>query len=149
MNHRTGNKIASVQFPLFFQIAVVENNTFNSIKLNNIFKLGVYSPATKTKVRCLCLDSEQSLFSQSSLSSAGLERAKWPRGKLERVSARLLVFFFRSLRWISSLAWPSWGTASSLAYAWVLSAGMIVVITNHSTNNCERNFPNFMAANGI
>ena len=30
------------------------------------------------------LDCEQSLFSQSSLSSAGLERAKWPRGKLER-----------------------------------------------------------------
>ena len=27
---------------------------------------------------------EQSLFSQSSLSSAGLERANWPRGKLER-----------------------------------------------------------------
>ena len=30
------------------------------------------------------LDCEQSLFSQSSLSSAGQERAKWPRGKLER-----------------------------------------------------------------
>ena len=29
------------------------------------------------------LDCEQSLFSQSSLSSAGLERANWPRGKLE------------------------------------------------------------------
>ena len=63
---------------------------------------------------------EQSLFSQSSLSSAGLERAKWPRGKLERrlsclppASPRLLVFQFRSLRVISSLAWPSWGTAHS------------------------------------
>ena len=30
------------------------------------------------------IDREQSLFSQSSLSSAGLERANWPRGKLER-----------------------------------------------------------------
>ena len=30
------------------------------------------------------VDCEQSLFSQSSLSSAGLERANWPRGKLER-----------------------------------------------------------------
>ena len=30
------------------------------------------------------LDCEQSLFSQSSLRSAGLERANWPRGKLER-----------------------------------------------------------------
>ena len=38
---------------------------------------------------CYCLfpssiDCEQSLFSQSSLSSVVLERAKWPRGKLER-----------------------------------------------------------------
>ena len=31
-----------------------------------------------------CLDCEQSLFSQSSLSSAGLERGNWPRGKPER-----------------------------------------------------------------
>ena len=58
------------------------------------------------------LDCEQSLFSQSSLSSAGLERANWPRGKLES-SPRLLVFYFRPLRSISSLAWPSWGTARS------------------------------------
>ena len=78
------------------------------------------------------VDCEQSLFSRSSLSSAGLERAKWPRGKLERggkkrvppsfpassrASPQLLVFYFRSLpslRSISSLAWPSWGTARSL-----------------------------------
>ena len=46
-----------------------------------------------------------------SLSSAGLERAKWPRGK---ASPWLLVFYFRS---ISSLAWPSWGTARSLRLA--------------------------------
>jgi len=39
--------------------------------------------STKVFCRC-CLDCQQSLFSQSSLSSAGLERAKWPRGKLER-----------------------------------------------------------------
>ena len=42
------------------------------------------------------VDCEQSLFSQSTLSSAGL------------------VFCFRSLRSISSFAWPSWGTARSL-----------------------------------
>ena len=30
------------------------------------------------------IDCEQSLFGQSSLSSAGLERANWPRGELER-----------------------------------------------------------------
>ena len=35
-------------------------------------------------IASLHLDCEQSLFSQSSLSSAGLERANWPRGKLER-----------------------------------------------------------------
>ena len=44
----------------------------------------------------LNVDCEQSLFSQSSLSSAGL------------------VFYFRSLRSISSFAWPSWGTVRSL-----------------------------------
>ena len=44
------------------------------------------------------IDCEQSLFSQSSLSSAGLERANWPRGKLEkgereRLLSRLLPSF--------------------------------------------------------
>ena len=103
MNHRTGNKIASVQFPLFFQIAVVENNTFNSIKLNNIFKLGVYSPATKTKVRCLCLDSEQSLFSQSKskLGRTGeSEMAERETGESFRSASR----FFLSLASLDLLA---------------------------------------------
>ena len=49
------------------------------------------------------VDCEQSLFSQSSLSSAGLERAKRPRGKLE-LPLGFLFFFFRSLRSISLLA---------------------------------------------
>ena len=39
------------------------------------------------------VDCEQFLFSQSSLSLAGLERAKWPRGKLE-VPLRLGFLFF-------------------------------------------------------
>ena len=48
------------------------------------------------------VDCEQSLFSQSSLSSAGLEGAKRPRGKLELPLG--FLFFFRSLRSISLLA---------------------------------------------
>ena len=47
----------------------------------------------KVKLFLFFVDCEQSLFSQSSLSSAGLERAKRPRGKLE-LPRRLLVFFF-------------------------------------------------------
>ena len=47
----------------------------------------------KVKLFLFFVDCEQSLFSQSSLSSAGLERAKRPRGKLELLR-RLLVFFF-------------------------------------------------------
>ena len=40
------------------------------------------------------VDCEQSLFSQSSLSSAGLERAKRPRGKLELPLGFLFCFLF-------------------------------------------------------
>ena len=54
------------------------------------FTFQFYAPAVLTVLSLLflgassILDCEQSLFSQSSLSSAGLERANWPRGKLER-----------------------------------------------------------------
>ena len=88
----------------------------------------------RTPIMCYILDCEQSLFSQSSLSSAGLERAKWPRGKLEsggkkrdcilfcsllsppppQLPLGFLFFYFRSPRSISSLAWPSWVTDRSL-----------------------------------
>ena len=59
------------------------------------------------------LDCKQSLFSQSSLSWAGLQRAKWQRGKLQSPLS-FLFFYFRSHRSISSLSWPSWGSARSL-----------------------------------
>ena len=67
--------------------------------------------ALQTEAR---IDCEQSLFSQSSLSSAGLDRVKRPRGK---AFPWLLSFYFRPLRSISWLAWPSWGTARSLRLA--------------------------------
>ena len=44
---------------------------------------------SRTYQLALVLDCEQSLFSQSSLSSAELERAKWLRGKLERGRKKL------------------------------------------------------------
>ena len=46
-----------------------------SFKANYTFSLDIF-------LSCALLDCEQSLFSQSSLSSAGLERVNWPRGKL-------------------------------------------------------------------
>ena len=99
MNHRTGNKIASVQFPLFFQIAVVENDTFNSIKLNNIFKLGVDSPAIETKARCLCPVPLQSV--ESELGRTGeSEMAERETGE----SFRSASCFFLSLASLDLLA---------------------------------------------
>ena len=86
------------------------------------------------------LDCKQSLFSQSSLSSAGLERAKWPRGKLERgaSSPRLLVFYFLS---ISSLAWPSWGTARSLIRNSTLSEELIMSLIYFKNSKGPRQLP--------
>ena len=47
------------------------------------------------------VDCEQSLFSQSSLSSAGLERAKRPRGKLELPIGVLFFFSLASLDFLA------------------------------------------------
>ena len=47
------------------------------------------------------VDCEQSLFSQSSLSSAGLERAKRPRGKLELPLGFLFFFSLASLDFLA------------------------------------------------
>ena len=58
---------------------------------------------------CDILDCEQSLFSESSLSSAGLERAKWPRGKLERGGKKRDCILFCNL--LSRLL-PSFPSAS-------------------------------------
>ena len=52
------------------------------------------------------VDCEQSLFSQSSLSSAGLERAKRPRGKLELPLGFLFFFFARFARFPCSRDHP-------------------------------------------
>ena len=67
------------------------------------------------------IDCEQSLLSQSRQGSVGLERAKLPKGELERERPRPSfhsagLFFFRSHRSISSLAQPPWGTARSLMW---------------------------------
>ena len=63
----------------------------------------------KVHFTCLNVDCEQSLFSQSSLSSAGLERAKWPRGKL-------FFTFARFTRFPRSRDHASWRTALSLVW---------------------------------
>ena len=47
------------------------------------------------------VDCEQSLFSQSSLSSAGLEGAKRPRGKLELPLGFLFFFSLASLDFLA------------------------------------------------
>ena len=47
------------------------------------------------------VDCEQSLFSQSSLSAAGLERAKRPRGKLDLSSASCFFFSLASLDFLA------------------------------------------------
>ena len=52
------------------------------------------------------VDCEQSLFSQSSLSAAGLERAKRPRGKLDLPSASCFSFFARFARFPCSRDHP-------------------------------------------
>ena len=64
---------------------------------------------SRTYQLALVLDCEQSLFSQSSLSSAELERAKWLRGKLERggkkLSRLLPSFPLASLFFFTRFAW--------------------------------------------
>ena len=57
---------------------------------------------------------ENALQTEARIDCGRTGRAKWPRGK---ASSWLLVFYFCSLRSISSLAWPSWGTARSLRLA--------------------------------
>ena len=54
----------------------------------------------------LVLDCEQSLFSQSSLSLAGRERANWPRGKLERGGQSLFSQSSLSLAGRERANWP-------------------------------------------
>ena len=55
----------------------------------------------KVKLFLFFVDCEQSLFSQSSLSSAGLERAKRPRGKLELPLGFLFFFSLASLDFLA------------------------------------------------
>ena len=67
------------------------------------------------------LDCEQSLFSQSSLSSAGLERAKWPIGKLERGGKKRDCILFCNRR-VQFLRSPSIGELEWLINNRMLSA---------------------------
>ena len=49
------------------------------------------------------LDCKQSLLSQSSLSWAGLQRAKWPRGKLESPLSFLFLLSLASLNFLACM----------------------------------------------
>ena len=60
------------------------SNTTAILQIMQICMIRILSSSHYVTAFTLLLHCEQSLFSQSSLSSAGLERAKWPRGKLER-----------------------------------------------------------------
>ena len=71
--------ISRRQYWLYSIRVQIKNSHFFHIKKKSII-ISIVLVKFLTIVR---LDCEKSLFSQSSLSLAGLERANWPRGKLE------------------------------------------------------------------
>ena len=105
-----------------------ENRSMQKWSLHYIFVLMPFCTSMNYTNWNFLLENHSLLFSYSArlqavpLQSVESKLSRTGESKMaERetpASPGLLVFYFRSLRSISSLAWPSWGTARSLLFCW-------------------------------